>query len=547
MLVSVFLKNTFNICIHCWLLTGILITNLLLLMPVKKIASLLVLGSLISGFLRTADAQKPRHPLPNIIIVYVDDLGYGDVGCYGATTVQTPAVDYLAAHGLRFTDGHSTAATCTPSRYSLLTGSYAFRNNATILPGDAPLLINPSTPTLPHMLKRAGYATGVIGKWHLGLGDGFINWNKVIRPGPLELGFDYSFIVPATLDRVPCVYVEGRRVVNLDPLDPIRVDYVKKIGSYPVGLEEPQALKVGADSQHSNTIINGISRIGYMDGGKSALWVDEEMPFVFLNKVDTFLQQHQQSPFFLYFSFTDIHVPRSPNIQFKNKTAMGSRGDNIVQMDWTVGELIKKLRKLNLEKNTLLIFTSDNGPVLDDGYDDKAASLLGPHQPSGKYSGGKYSAFEAGTRVPTIVYWPDKLKPGVSNALVNQVDLFASLARLTGQVLQSGDAPDSFDQLTTWLGQSKKGRGLMLEEAFTLALRKGGWKYIAPVTKEPPAWFANKKIASGLEQYPQLFNLQTDAAEAINLAGKEPQKLKTLEQALQAIKAMPTRPGYKKP
>src|SRR4051812_31473464 len=173
---------------------------------------------------------KPR----NIVLILTDDLGYGDVGCYGATKVKTPNIDRLAAQGLRFTDAHSPSATCTPSRYALLTGEYAWRQRGTgILPGDAALIIEPGRPTLASVLKHAGYATGVVGKWHLGLGAGNLDWNGEIKPGPLEIGFDYSFLIPATGDRTPCVYVEGHRVVGLEPNDPIRVRYGQKIGDDP--------------------------------------------------------------------------------------------------------------------------------------------------------------------------------------------------------------------------------------------------------------------------------------------------------------------------
>lgn len=492
-----------------------------------------------------ANAQTSKSSKPNIILVYIDDLGYGDVGCYGAKDVKTPNVDFLAKNGLKFTDAHCTAATCTPSRFSLLTGSYAFRNNAAILAGDAPLLINPDQTIMPAMLQKAGYTTGIVGKWHLGLGNGSINWNKEIKLGPLELGFNYSFLVPATLDRVPTVFVEGHHVVNLDPSDPIKVDYNKKIGNYPTGLEEPQLLKFKADSQHSQTIINGISRIGYMAGGKSALWKDEDMAKVLLSKVNTFLDQNKHKPFFLYFSFTDIHVPRAPNIRFKNKTKLGSRGDDIVQMDWSVGELLKTVKKLGLSKNTIIIFSSDNGPVLNDGYDDKAEELLGNHKPGGPFKGGKYSVFEAGTRVPTIVYWPGKVKSGTSNALVNQVDLYASLAALTGQKLKSEDAPDSFNFLQTWLGKSLKGREVMLEEAFTLALREKDWKYIEPVSKPVPDWMKNKHIASGLSHKPQLYNLKTDLHEQHDLAKANPAQVKKMKIMMDRIKKGGSRLGFK--
>jgi len=506
-----------------------------------RLKYLLFTGLFVTCFFAAKAQQKP-----NIVIVYIDDLGYGDIGVNGAKGVKTPNIDFLAKNGLNFTDAHCAASTCTPSRFSLLTGSYAFRNDAAILPGDAPLLINPKTRTLPAMLQSAGYTTGIVGKWHLGLGNGYINWNKYIGPGPLELGFNYSFIVPATLDRVPCVYVDGHYVANLDPKDPIKVDYTKKIGNYPTGIEDPELLKFKGDLQHSNTIINGISRIGYMSGGKKALWKDEDIAKVLLSKVNNFLTQNKNKPFFLYFSFTDIHVPRAPNGMFKNKSSMGSRGDDIAQMDWSVGQLLSSLKHLGLSKNTLIIFTSDNGPVLDDGYDDKAVQLVGAHKPGGPYKGGKYSAFEAGTRVPTIVYWPGIVKPGVSSALVNQVDLYASFASLAKQKLNPADAPDSFNYMQTWLGNTKKGRDIMLEEAFTLAVRNGDWKYIDPVSKPTPDWLKNKREPNGLSHSPQLYNLKTDIGETKNLAASNPALVKKLKVELDAIKNKGTRPGYKK-
>ncbi|MEJ7769454.1 MAG: arylsulfatase [Chitinophagaceae bacterium] len=482
---------------------------------------------------------------PNIIIIYADDLGYGDLGCYGADKVKTPNIDRLAKNGIRFTDAHCSAATCTPSRFSMLTGSYAFRNNAAILPGDAPLLIRPGTPTLPARLQEAGYTTGVVGKWHLGLGNGTINWNGDIRPGPLELGFDYSFLIPATLDRVPCVFVENHNVFNLDTSDPILVNYEHKIGNEPTGLEHPELLKVKADTQHSNTIINGISRIGYTSGGRSAWWKDEEIANVLINKTRDFLTRNKKKPFFLYLSYTDIHVPRAPHPMFKGATTMGSRGDDIVQMDWTTGEIIKELEKLGLSENTLLVFTSDNGGILNDGYDDQSEKMAGTHRPSGPFRGGKYSAYEGGTRVPTIVYWPSKVKPGVSHALINQVDFYASFVALTGQSLGNNEAPDSFNMLAALLGRSSSGRKLMVEEAFTLALRNGAWKYIAAQTKTVPPWLKDKDVETGLSSTAQLYHLTHDTAEKNNLLQKFSSEAGKLGRLLKNLEAQGTRPGYK--
>lgn len=294
-----------------------------------------------------------------------------------------------------------------------------------------------------------------------------------------------------------------------------------------------------ADSQHSNTIINGISRIGFMSGGQKARWVDENIADVMTTKAKEFITDNNSNPFFLYFAVPYIHVPRAPNERFVGSTAMGRRGDVITEMDWMTGEIIKTLDSLGLKENTLIIFSSDNGPILDDGYDDGAEEKIGNHKPSGNFRGGKYSALEAGTRVPTITYWPGTIQPGTSDALFSQIDILASLAKLTGQKLQPGVVPDSKDNLAVLLGNSKDGRNEMLEEAFTLSLRKGDWKYIAPQEKSTPDWLKNKKVESGLMPVPQLYNIKNDPGEKMNVAGQHPEIVKQLTNELNTIRKMP--------
>ncbi len=481
------------------------------------------------------ETKKYTLSKPNIIILYVDDLGYGDVGVYGAIGVKTPNIDKMAKGGLQFTDAHSSAATCTPSRYSLLTGNYAFRKNAAVLKGDAPLLINTTATTLPKVLKTAGYKTGVVGKWHLGLGDGNIDWNANVAPGPNEIGFDYSFLLPATGDRVPTVYMENGKVLNLSKDDPITVNYNKKVGDKPTGEENPELRRQIADNQHNKTIVNGISRIGYMGGGKSAEWIDEDFPYVFTKKAHSFIEKNKKNPFFLFYSFHDIHVPRLPHQNFKGSSEMGVRGDAIVQVDYVVGEIIKKVEELGIAENTMILFTSDNGPVLNDGYLDEAIEKLGNHKPSGVYSGGKYSIFEGGTRVPTITYWPKTIKPATSNALMNQVDLLASFTAMTNQELPK-DIIDSKNLWNTWIGKSTNGRKSMLEEAYTFAYRESNYKYIQPKTGKNFDWITNDKgINSGISSEPQLYDLSKDAQEKNNIAKQFPEKVKLFEEKLQKI------------
>ena len=488
--------------------------------------------------LSRAETTKP----PNIVVIYADDLGYGDVSCYGAARVQTPNIDRLAREGVRFTNAHSPSATCTPSRYAMLTGEYAWRKKGTgILSGSAPLIVEPGRTTLPSILKDAGYHTGVVGKWHLGLGDGNLDWNGRIGPGPLDIGFDYCFLIPATGDRVPCVYVENRRVVGLDPNDPIQVSFRGPVGNEPTGQSHPELLKMHPSHGHNRTIINGISRIGYMSGGKDARWVDEDMADVIAGKAVDFIENRRDEPFFLYFSTHDIHVPRVPHPRFVGATDMGPRGDAIVQLDWCTGEILKTLDRLDLADNTLVIFTSDNGPVVDDGYKDQAVERLGDHKPAGPLRGGKYSAFDAGTRVPFIVRWPARIAPGVSKALLAQIDLPASLASLAGRTLAPDDAPDSFNLLGALLGQTQTGRDHLVEHARVLSLIKGHWKYIEP--GKGPRVNKNTNTELGIDPQPQLYNLKDDLAEKRNLATEHPDKVQELAALLQKIRhAGRTRP-----
>lgn len=482
-----------------------------------------------------SNAGQSSSKQPNVIVILVDDAGYGDISAYGAKSISTPAIDRLAREGLRFTDGHSTGATCTPSRYSLLTGEYAFRKPGTgVLPGNAALVIDPARGTLPALMKRAGYRTGVVGKWHLGLGPaGGPDWNGEIRPNPNDVGFDYSYIMAATGDRVPTVYVENRRVVGLDPADPIRVSYESPIGDWPTGKDNPERLKMHPSHGHDMTIVNGVSRIGYMTGGKSALWKDEEMADVFTAQAVSFIEQHRANPFFLYFATHDPHVPRLPHPRFVGKSGMGPRGDVLLEMDWSVGEILKTLDRLDLTRETIVIFSSDNGPVVDDGYKDQAVEMLGRHQPAGPWRGGKYSNFEAGTRVPFILRWPARVKPGVSEALVSQVDLFASLASLTGQTLKAGEAPDSQNLLPALLGVSKKGRDWLIEQASVLSLREGPWKYISPGKGPQIQKATNTEL--GNDPAGQLYNLAADPGETRNLINTDAPRAARMQQRLELI------------
>ena len=467
-------------------------------------------------------AEKPRA----VVIFYTDDLGYNDTSTYGCDKVPCPNLDKLAAEGVKFTDAHSTHSVCTPSRYSLLMGEYAWRKKGMqILPGDAKMILptKEEQASLPSLMQQAGYRTAVIGKWHLGLGRGTqpTDWNNHISPGPNEVGFDHSFILAATGDRVPCVYIENGNVVNLDPNDPIEVSYDKPFPGEPLGSTHPQLLKPWARSngpQHNCAIIDGIPRIGYMRGGKSALWKDQDMADRITEEAIKFIRESAQmdKPIFLYFATNDIHVPRDPHFRFKGKSQMGIRGDVTVQMDDCLGRLRAALNENGYE-DCLFIFSSDNGPVINDGYFDGSIRDCKGHNPvapmsagkwrDGKLTGGKYGIMEGSTRVPFIVCWPGHTPQGTeSPALMSQVDLARTITELVGANIPASALPDSRNLLPALLGQDTVGAPYIIESdnGRTQAMRKGQYKV----------------YDSGKQKH--LYDLQNDLREENNLKDKKP-------------------------
>lgn len=481
-------------------------------------------------------AYAPRcEAAPNVVVILADDVGYGDLGCYGSTKVKTPNLDALAKAGMRFTDAHSPAAVCTPTRYALLTGQYAWRHapGSRILSGVAPLSIKPGTVTVPSLLKQNGYATAAVGKWHLGLGEKETDYNGEIKPGAKEVGFDYSFLIPATGDRTPCVYVENGKVVNYDPRDPIRVSYSAKVGDEPTGKDNPDLLTVQKPSKgHDMTIVNGVSRIGWMTGGQAARWRDEDMADDITKRAVGFIEKNRDRPFFLYFATHDAHVPRVPHPRFKGKSEHGLRGDCIQELDWCVGEILAALEKHKLTDNTLVIFTSDNGGVMDDGYIDGTATDASGHKCNGALRGFKGGPYEGGHRVPFLARWPGTVPAGkVSNELICHVDLLATAAALVAKPLPKGAGPDSFDVLPALSAEkpAKPCRAALVHQTGNpnvLAIRKGDWKLIPN---------DGKKKAG-----PELYNLKDDPTEATNVAAKNPERVKELAELLKSIQDNPT-------
>ena len=489
---------------------------------------------------------------PNIVVIMADDLGYGDLSCYGATELQTPHIDKLAAEGLRFTSGYCSASTCTPTRYSMLTGTYAFRGKRTgIAPPNAPAIIKPDTETVASILRKAGYATSVVGKWHLGLGaegkgkdKGGPDWNGALKPGPLEIGFDSCFLLPTTNDRVPQVYVQDHHVLNLDPKDPLWVGTKKPSPDHPTGKTHRDTLKMDWTHGHNSTIHNGISRIGFYTGGTAARFRDEDLADKWVEKSNEFMEEHKDRPFFLFFSSHDIHVPRIPHERFQGKTKLGYRGDAIVQLDWCVGEVVKTLDRLKLTEKTLIVFCSDNGPVLDDGYADGAIEKIGKHRPAGPYTGGKYSVYEGGTRTPFITRWPGRITPGVSDKMVCTIDLSASVASLTGQTLAPDVCLDSFDVMDAMLGKaSAKGRDHLVQQdngnSGTFGLRAivdgHNWKLHRSDKKRARNTVVEKKLENTPVPQFQLFDLTNDPTETKNVIQQHPKVADEMKTRLQKL------------
>ena len=488
-----------------------------------------------------AENKNQNTDKPNVIFIYADDLGYGDLECYGAKNVQTPNVNRLASEGIRFINAHATAATSTPSRYSMLTGEYAWRKPGTdVAAGNAGMIIRPEQYTMADMFKSSGYATGAFGKWHLGLGDKTAqqDWNAPLSASLGELGFDYSYIMAATADRVPCVFIENGQVANYDPSAPIEVSYIKNFPGEPTGKDNPELLyNLKPSHGHDMSIVNGISRIGYMKGGGKALWKDENIADSITAHAVDFIKQHKDEPFFMYFATNDVHVPRFPHDRFRGKNPMGLRGDAIAQFDWTVGQLMETLDQLGLTENTLIILSSDNGPVVDDGYKDKAEELLNGHTPSGPWRGNKYSAFEGGTAVPVIVRWPQKIKQtGDSDVLMSQIDWLASLGALINARLPKGSAPDSYDRLGNLIGTDKTDRPWIVEQSMnhTLSVRTKDWKYIEP-NDDPTTFMKAEKIETGNLNVPQLYEMEK-VSEQENVAEKYPEKVFELQTILRQIR-----------
>ena len=300
----------------------------------------------------------------------------------------------------------------------------------------------------------------------------------------------------------------------------------------PSGTKNPELLTMKWHHGHNKAIVNGVPRIGYMKGGEKAKWSDIDMADHFLDRAKNYIKNNKDNSFFLFYSLQQPHVPRTPHPRFEGKSGMGPRGDAIIEADWCVGELYETLKSIGIIDNTLILFSSDNGPVLNDGYYDDSDVKNGDHLPSGPYRGGKYSLFEAGTRVPFFTYWKGKIQPGVSDSMVSQLDLLSSLAQLVGSEVRT---EDSLPLIDLFMGQSDNGRNEMVIEATSrTAFKKGDWVMIPPY--EGPAINDKVQIELGNDSEFQLYNLLDDVGQQNNLASQNPEKLKELLMAFEIIR-----------
>jgi len=508
---------------------------------------LLVLLMLITGATMAAET-------PNILIIFTDDLGYGDVGCYNPESkVPTPNLDKLAAQGMLFTDGHSPATVCTPSRYSLLTGQCAFRAGASgVFCGvGGPCFIKADRLTLPGMLREKGYRTALFGKWHVGLtffdketgepvrGGGVdavrrTDFTKPIPDAPIHRGFDEFF---GTACCPPTdwlyTYIDGDRVT------------------------EVPTILMNKEEKKRRKLPDNLYTQDFRPGLATEAFEPENVDLVFLEKSRDFLRRHKKEtpdkPFFLVHCTQGVHLPSIPAEKYRGKTESGPHGDFIFEMDDMVGQLMETLDELGYAKNTLVLFSSDNGPELP-----TVSHMRRDHQHDGArpWRGMKRDDWEGGHRVPLIVRWPGRVKAGsVSDQLVNLTDVMATCAAIVGYELPNDAAEDSYNMLPALSGRKEPIREYSLQQAVRgKSIRKGKWKYLdhkgsgGNNYNKSGHWGAKDHALP--EKAPdapgQLYDMEIDPGETDNLYFKHPEVVKTLKTKLDELvesgRSAPTRP-----
>ena len=485
--------------------------------------------------------DKVEQTKPNIVFILADDLGYGDLSSYGATKVQTPNIDRLAEEGMRFTSAYSPHSVCTPSRYALLTGRYAWRTwngHITVWSND-PLLIDTNRVTLPKIFKKAGYQTAIIGKWHLGFGSTETpgwddlrgpDYNRPLKPGPLEVGFDYFYGIPH-VGQKPHVYIENHHVV---------------------GLEEGDSMEIVLDKRWVDRA-SYLQRIGVpahqFKGNEDARYEHEDLALHLTNKAVDWIETKSKEPFFLYFAHRNVHGPITPNPRFDGTSEIGKYGDFVHELDWSVGEILTALDREGLDDNTIVIFSSDNGGVTD--YRDSKKIEIDGHYINGPFFGQKTEAYEGGVHVPLIVRWPGTVQAGSkSDKIVALTDVVATMAEYTGYELEWNTGEDSFSFLHELEGREpvKPVRENVVVDATSglIGMRNGPWKFITGQGGGGVYWNPdeNVRILTHTWNYPvdydnppgQLYNLEEDPGETNNLYYENFDKVVELRALLREIK-----------
>ena len=479
-----------------------------------RILSINTLLFLLPALLISSCDRVPDRP--NIVVILADDMGYGDTGAYNSESkISTPHIDRVARDGMRFTDAHSPSAVCTPTRYGLLTGRYAWRTHMKrgVLVGYSKSLIDTTRLTLPQLLQQNGYATGAIGKWHLGLGSiEPVDYYQRLAPGPNALGFDYFYGIPSSLDFPPYVYVHNEWVVQA-PTDTIgRSEHRRRGGG---GFWRAGA--IAPDFDHADVLpVTTLKAVEFIDGHADS------------------------APFFLFVPLSAPHTPWLPDSSYMGTTGAGMYGDFVAQVDDVVGDIFDALDRNGIADKTLLIVTSDNGAHWPPGDVEHYG-----HRANRELRGQKADIWEGGHRVPFIARWPERVEAGaVSDQLVSLTDLMATAASIVQVELPPDAAEDSYDILGLLQGTSSGLRTSMVQHSLNgfFALRDGDWKLIphrgSGGFSEPRDYIPEPGEPAG-----QLYNLSVDLSESVNLYDEHPEKVAELEELLEQIQTQ----GHSRP
>jgi arylsulfatase A-like enzyme len=488
---------------------------------IKTVAKTFALTALCGTGLHASAAEKP-----NVILIMADDLGVGDVGCYGSVKIKTPNLDRLASEGLRALNANATASVCTPSRYAILTGTYYHQG------WNGELLVKPGQPTIASVLHDNGYATGLFGKWHLGWGKNSpnrkfradIDWNQELPAGVLECGFDTFFGTPFTFNEAPSVFVHDRQVVGLESEDPLVVPPDSKKGF---------GRSTGAKKAH-------------------AMRPESEIDLMVTKQAQQWLAEHHSKPFFLNLALAAPHVPINPSEEFRGKSGAGLYGDFVEQMDWCVGQILQTLKECGVESNTLIIFTSDNGAVISKDM------IAQGHRSNLNWLGQKTDVWEGGHRQPLIVRWPGKVPAGTTtDAMISLADIVRTVWDAAGVKAPEGAAKDSISQLSVWAKPDSPPvrKEMIFSATGGLALRSGDWVYIPKqgscgITTTPNGWGLHlKDMGQTNSDYDaqgnlkadapkeQLYNLQKDPSQSQNVVRDYPEKAREMAAQLEQRKA----------